>query len=98
MASRSIAIVQATDADVLIKVGTGVYCGATLLGAADGTLKIYDAVSVATIANDKLIAVLAVDADQTPGQVDNPPEPVRFTLGLVAVITGAANLATVRYK
>jgi hypothetical protein len=94
---RVISIIQASDADVLIKVGTGTYYGAALIGAAAGTLKIYDAASVATIADAKLIGGCGVTA-ASDADHDHTVQGIRFTLGLVAVVTGAGNLAQVRYK
>jgi hypothetical protein len=98
MAIRSKAIVQASDADVQVKVGTGHYYGCTFLPVADGTCKIYDSASVAAVADSKLIAVLGGDAVATnPSVGENLAHPVRFTSGLTIVITGAGSLATIRY-
>jgi hypothetical protein len=57
-------IVQATDADVVVKVGTGHYIGASLMAAAaNSTLIVYDSVSVAAVANSKIIDVIACTAN-----------------------------------
>ena len=97
MAARNIVIAQATDADVLIKVGECVYYGFSLLGAAAGTIKVHDAVSVATAADTNLIDVGAVSAASTADH-SAPEGGIKVTSGLVVVVTGAANLATVWYK
>lgn len=100
MTCRALAIVQGTDADVLVKKGPGLWYGASFLVAADGVIKIYDAASVATIADTKLLAAgkWDVSVDGFEWNVA-PAEPVKFTLGLVIVITdAAASVGSIWYK
>ena len=102
MASRSLAIVQATDADVLVKTGSGFYSGTALLAAAaDSTAKVYDSATVAGVANTKLIDVIGIDVSlegSNSSKANSPTEPTRFKDGLVIVLTGAGAIATIRYK
>ena len=101
MTCKALAIDQSSDADVLIKVGSGLFYGASFMVPADGVIKIYDAASVATIADSKLLAAAQFDVSET-GHYNwsvSPCEPVKFTLGLVIVITDAAgSLGAVWYK
>jgi len=97
MSLRKLSIVQATDADVLVKVGSGIYGGVSLLGAAAGTFKVYDSSTVAGVSNAKLMDVGGVTAANASAH-SSPCEPIKFTDGLVIVITGAGNLATIFYK
>lgn len=97
MASRNLSIVQATDADVLVFVGPGYYNGVNLIGAAAGTVKVYDHEAVAGVATSDLVGGCGVTAANASAS-DIPLEPVRVTKGLVVVVTGAGNLAQVRYS
>lgn len=97
MALRKLAIDQAVDADVLVKVGPGIYGGFSLIGAAAGTIKVYDIDAVASVANTNLIDCGAVSAASTSAH-SAPSEPVKVNTGLVVVVTGAANLAMIYYK
>jgi len=99
MTLNAINIDQAVDADVLVKTGTGIYGGFSMLAAADATIKIYDSATVVGVSNAKMIDVGSLDID-VAGLSDHsaPVEPIKFTSGLVVVVTGVATLATVWYK
>ena len=100
---RHIAIAQASDADVLIKKGECVYGGAVIFAAAtaDTLLKVYDAASVATVADSKLVDIIGHDASlegNNSTKTGIGGESTKCTLGLVAVITGTNGLAVVKFK
>jgi hypothetical protein len=90
-------IVQATDADVVVKVGTGHYIGASLMAAAaNSTLIVYDSVSVAAVANSKIIDVIACTANTSAHS--SVQQPVKFVDGLVYIVSGAAARGAIFYK
>jgi hypothetical protein len=97
MAVRHLPIVQASDADVLVKTGTSFYCGCKLIGVAAGTMKVYDTDAVANAANTNLIGGCGVTAANACDE-DTPLEPIKCANGIVVVVTGAGNLGSVRYK
>lgn len=103
MVLRALSIVQATDADVLVKKGNGIYGGAVILPATttDTVLKVYDSATVAGVAATNMIDVVAIDASlegNTSSKQSHMPEPIKFTAGLVFVITGAGGLGAIWYK
>ena len=103
MTLRALSIVQATDADVLVKAGTGIYGGCVILCATttDTVIKVYDSATVAGVAATNMIDVIGMDASlegNTSSKSSQPCEPIKFTNGLVFVITGAGALGTIWYK
>lgn len=99
-ALRRLAIVQSSDADVVVKVGSGHYGGFSFMAAAaDATIKVYDCATVAGVADSKLIDVGGIDVSvEGLSKHSGPAAPVRFSDGLVVVVTGAGSLGTVWYN
>ena len=103
MVLRALSIAQATDADVLVKKGSGIYGGCVILCATttDTLIKVYDSATVAGVAATNMIDVVGIDASlegNTSTKASSITEPIKFTSGLVFVITGAGGLGTIWYK
>jgi hypothetical protein len=100
MTLKALAVVQGTDADVLVKKGSGIFGGCCFDMAADGGVKIHDSATVAGAADTNLIAAAVSDIDVDGGTLQIiPPEPIRFTSGLVIVIAdGASSVGAIWYK
>ena len=103
MVLRALSIVQATDADVLVKKGTGIYGGCVVLAptGVDVMIKVYDSASVSGVLATNMIDVVSIDGS-LEGDVGSKHsiicEPIKFTAGLVFVIAGAAALGAIWYK
>jgi len=100
---RALSIVQATDADVVVKVGPGIYGGCVLLCATttDTMIKVYDCATVAAVAATNMIDVVAADASiegNGTSKASSIVEPIKFTTGLVFVISGTGGLGAIWYK
>ena len=103
MVLRALSIVQASDADVVCKTGPGIYGGCVILCATttDTLIKVYDSATVAGVLATNMIDVVGIDASiegNTSTKASSITEPIKFTAGLVFVVTGAGALGTIWYK
>jgi len=103
MTLRALPYAQATDADVLVKKGSGIYGGCMILCATttDSTIKVYDSATVGGVAATNMIDAIGIDASlegNTSTKHSQPCEPIKFTAGLVFVVTGAGALGAIWYK
>ena len=98
---RHLAIIQATDADVVVKAKECVYAGAVLYGIADSVMKVYDCATVAGISDAALIDLIGIDVSiegTKSTKTGIGGECTKCTNGIVVVVTGANCLGVVKYK
>ena len=102
MVLRALSIATGTDADVVVKAGTGIYGGCVIYAAAADTLiKVYDSLTVTAQAATNMIDIVGIEVD-TEGEgstkSSTPCEPIKFTAGLTFLISGTGSLGAIWYK
>ena len=98
---RHLAIIQATDADVVVKVGECVYGGAVLYAIADSLMKVYDCATVAGVSDAALIDIVGIDVSVEGTKSTKTGiggEITKCTYGIVVVVTGANCLGVIKFK